>query len=737
MKSNDSSHRSSIDLPPGIRAAFPVRLGRERRGGALLLLLLSVLVFFGSSLRSTADLQFDVFLGFDGNVREAAWFPVACEIFHDGPGFNGVVEVSPAGAGRSEVRRFPIELPTNTRKRFVIPVFAGAGRFAKWDVLLRDERDKVRARQEGIQPINVAWRSKLLGSVSRVFAGAPVLPKVPEQRRELQPRVARIPVTLLPDDSIAWEGMDALYLSSEKALSLSETQVEALLTWLHQGGELILGIEQPSDVNALAWLRQIVPVPPTGIANQKLSGQLLNWLRGTAGAGLFVRADAGAAAQARYAGVSADPTFDRAILPVVIGDVRPDGVVALEAEGVPLIATANRGRGTVIQLMFSPEREPFKSWENREWFWARLLGLDSMFFEAGSFHSYGYWGVDGVFGAMIDSRQVRKLPVTWLLLLLAVYLVVIGPLDHFWLRRINRQMLTWLTFPAYVALFSVLIYFIGYRLRAGETEWNELHVVDLLPKGVGAVWRGQTFSSLYSPANQRYAFACDAPRASMRTEFYGVMGGTQNQGNSIIEQQARGFRAEVYVPVWTSQLLVAPWVDSGLMPLSATVATVEGGWTITVDNKQEEAIGPVRVFVGDRTFEIGTLVANESRTLTVRHDDGMSVNRFVQDHSNRFESAAQSRRRNFGDSGTGRIDDKPNASMAISLLSILSRDGAGANENQMVAPPGWDLAPSLRRGDAVILAWQGDHSPTPPIRRFDPRYEHRDTLWRLAVPVSR
>ena len=83
----------------------------------------------------------------------------------------------------------------------------------------------------------------------------------------------------------------------------------------------------------------------------------------------------------------------------------------------------------------------------------------------------------------MTRRQVHKLPVTWLLLLLLVYLVVIGPLDQYWLKRINRPMLTWITFPCYVVLFSLLIYFIGYKLRAGESEWNELHLVDVLPQG--------------------------------------------------------------------------------------------------------------------------------------------------------------------------------------------------------------------------------------------------------------
>ena len=51
---------------------------------------------------------------------------------------------------------------------------------------------------------------------------------------------------------------------------------------------------------------------------------------------------------------------------------------------------------------------------------------------------------------MMDSRQVHKLPVGWLLLLLLVYLVVIGPFDRFWLKRIGKPMLTWITFPCYV-----------------------------------------------------------------------------------------------------------------------------------------------------------------------------------------------------------------------------------------------------------------------------------------------
>src|SRR5438445_13743292 len=115
-----------------------------------------------------------------------------------------------------------------------------------------------------------------------------------------------------------------------------------------------------------------------------------------------------------------------------------------------------------------------------------MVELPPELFNSEQYNRFGGQSIDGVFGAMIDSKQVRKLPVGWLLLLLVGYLIVIGPLDRYWLRKIGKQMLTWITFPIYVALFSGLIYFIGHKLRAGETEWNELLGVHRMTPGEGA-----------------------------------------------------------------------------------------------------------------------------------------------------------------------------------------------------------------------------------------------------------
>ncbi len=229
----------------------------------------------------------------------------------------------------------------------------------------------------------------------------------------------------------------------------------------------------------------------------------------------------------------------------------------MDAGGVPLVLTSREGRGRITTLLFSPEREPFKSWKNLPAFWSRVADVSPLLYTMDISNQRGGSSIDGVFGAMIDSKQVRKLPVEWLLLLLIVYLVVIGPFDQYWLKRIRRPMLTWITFPCYVVLFSLLIYFIGYKLRAGESEWNELNIVDVFNRGEQAELRGRTYASIYSPVNAKYRVEGQEHFSTFRGEFQSSWSGGQEGERADVLQTGDNFKADISVPVWTSQLYVS------------------------------------------------------------------------------------------------------------------------------------------------------------------------------------
>jgi hypothetical protein len=332
---------------------------------------------------------------------------------------------------------------------------------------------------------------------------------------------------------------------------------------------------------------------------------------------------------------------------------------------------------------------------------------------------------------MIDSKQVRKLPVGWLLVLLVGYLVVIGPLDRYWLNKINRQMLTWITFPIYVALFSGLIYLIGYKLRAGESEWNELHVVDVMPVGEQAGLRGRTYGSIYSPVNARYRLAGEQMFSAFRGEFMSY--GGQEASRATIEQRGNNFQAEISVPVWTSQLYVSDWWRQSAAPVKISVRASGAGYDAEIENLLDKKLTACKIVVDGSVLDVGEIGAKQTRKVALSKG-GETLSTFVQRHGANFANAVNRRQQAFGDN-TPQIFDIAQSTMAASFATQV-RPGQHYGYNQFVAPAGMDLSPLVDRGYAVLLAWVEDYSATKAINKFSPRRSHKDTLLRVATTIK-
>lgn len=732
------------------------RAGRRiqaRAGSCFIALLLLV------ATAARAELQFDVFIGYDGMVREASWTPFLCELKNDGLPIKGFIEIAPAGGSKGQTYSIPVELPTGTMKRVTIPVYA-SGRYAgSWNVRLTNERGKVLAEKNGERPRRqVGWETPLLGSLARTAAGAPSLRAIPGEQNENQPTAVRLQPAIFPDNPIVLEGLNALYLSSDAVAGLRSSQVNAILAWLNEGGHLIVGVEQISDITAAPWLKGVLPCEPKDMKTIAAHTELQSWLRspldykGEApapqGMGVFMQRygtgrpnrprtvpspsappSQAVGANAPFANLADDADFELKDLQVVTGTVR-EGRVLVTSSGVPLIVTTERGRGRVTALMFSPEREPFKSWKNLSSFWARMAEVPGWMYVAGDNYRGNSQSPDGIFGAMIDSRQIHKLPLGWLLLLLVIYLAVIGPFDQWWLKKIGKPMLTWVTFPCYVALFSLLIYFIGYKLRAGESEYNELHLVDVLRNGAKAELRGRTFASIYAPNNARFGMLGKQRYATLRGEVLGF--GAEVAERGTIEQTGDAFKAEVYVPVWTSQLFISDWWQGAALPLEVSVQDQGTQWTATVKNNSEHALKVANLVLQKQIYALGEIAAGQTRQFVLKPDGGLGLADFVARNGGRnFFQVIQRRQNAFG--ASGHIDDLGNSAAAASFLSELQVD---QYNNSFVLTPGLDLGAYLERGGAVLLAWAPDERPTEPMNQFKPKRQASSTLWRVPVQVT-
>lgn len=723
-------------------------------------LVAAALFLFAGGAR--ANLQFDVFVGYDQLLPEHGWFPITCELYNDGPSFNAVIEVTSGQWGGAQIRRLPIDLPTNTRKRVVIPVFSSG---ENWSARLVDLHGNVIADQSSQNARLLPNHLPLVAALARTVGGMPTFPESDSGAWSTRYTAARLQSALFPDNPLALEGIDLLYISSEKAAELTIGQVTALEAWLQNGGHLVVGLEQISDLSGTPWLRDWLPCDLTTTVNLPNHDSLQEWVRSrpnnvvptpkprrrraqnTNAPAFRMRQHAGpppgsprAAPVSGFDGtvnaqqIVEDPDFDAAPLQVATGSARGEGKILIGDSDAPLAFEGYNGRGRITVLGFSPEREPFLSWKNRGWFWARLAEVPPGALQAPqSPQVMAQMSSDAIFRAMIDSRQIRKLPLGWLLALLAAYLVVIGPLDQYWLKKINRQMLTWVTFPGYVLAFSGLIYFIGFHLRAGELEWNELSLVDVLPGKDRAVLRGQTYVSIYSPVNAHYELASDQPFATLRGEYLGNFGASIDSSRLSVVQRGNNFDADVAVPVWTSQLFVSDWLQAAPLPMTMNAIRLAAGWQVTVENKMDRTLAGARVVLDGRIFTVGDLAAGQSKTVTFAREAGTLVREWTQDNSRNFFQAAQATRNSFGNNGMG-INDLATGSMAVSFLSQINQDN-GNGWQTFTGPDDLDLSRYAAPGYGILLAWDPDHNLVPGLNRFTVKRAHRNTLLRLVVPL--
>ena len=695
-----------------------------RRGCGLLVLFL--FCFF----RAEAKVQFDVFPGFDNSVRAGTWYPVTIEVFNDGPSFDAVVELSGGRFGGITVR-VPVELPTNTRKRFSIPLFASSQTVIAVDGRLLDSKGRVQDERPGQQVGLLAWDVPLLAALPGSFSGVPTFPESERVARDQwKLRVARLQPEIFPDNSISLEGLNSLYLNSARALELKEPQVTALLNWVRTGGQLIVAVDQANDVTATPWLRDLLPATLGGQSNVRLGTELHRWVTQEEWNPRFAFRSPRSNTRSGdvYRALTPDLSVDVTETPLL--QLRsPKGTVLKTASGAPWLVADSWGRGQVVLLGFNPEREPLKSWRLRPWFWAKLTAVPEAFLAPASLDFRGGRGLDVVFGAMVDTQQIRKLPIGALLLLLLVYLAVIGPIDQWWLKKINRPMLTWITFPLYVLLFSGLIYFIGYKLRAGQTEWNELQVVDVLPTAEEnrALLRGRTFGGLYSPANETYRLITPVAMAAMRGESKNLFGGSPDPGRLSITQEAQRLVSDAYVPVWTSTMNVADWVEEEEAPL---VGRSVGPKRYEVENRTSKTLGPVWLIVENRMVRIPEVRAGATREVDLSEGEDFKASMLQQQAQ--IGAALTFRDQAFGNVDRQPVEDWAGTSVMASFpgeLNSSPSDGQG-----YVWPPGMDLSESLSRGDALCLAWMPDAGVLPPQNQFEAPRSRRGALLRLSIP---
>jgi hypothetical protein len=113
----------------------------------------------------------------------------------------------------------------------------------------------------------------------------------------------------------------------------------------------------------------------------------------------------------------------------------------------------------------------------------------------------GYSGDYRLYNAISNPKVKNGPQIIWYIVILAIYIVFIGPVLYVILKKVEKRHLTWILVPVFAILFTILIFLVG-----GSTRIEKPYVgyVSILEVGKNNVAKDSVYFSLTTPFNKIY-----------------------------------------------------------------------------------------------------------------------------------------------------------------------------------------------------------------------------------------
>ena len=454
----------------------------------------------------------------------------------------------------------------------------------------------------------------------------------------------------LPTDVRGYAGIDALAIAADACLEIPPAALRALVVWARAGGRIVL---MTLDRGIPLSLPPSHPFGPVSVGRATTHERQLGWL-----------------SQIHLNGPAVDlglpaPDWDQlAVTAPPAGAVRLFPPAGSGEEGEDDLETlwARRrfGRGDLFFACFDMLAIPeSKRWKRRDVFFGRMFdGRPTFFRSEGPLATVRGVPRDFVNGT---GRTATELFFAFLV----AYLVVIVPVDYWFVRKLRRPRLTWLTFPAAVLAFSFAAWGLG-RDRISGVEYHEVVWVDAYGP-VDANGNCPTIASgicgVYADTNQSFTFVPTDARGEVWVNTRSSGGAAKfddREHHAALSQKMHIWSSHDYRVLWEAEpaLASAVFVGTddgagkvivrGALPRSPVVwivsvnselhvvphrdaEEIEGGWEFRVDAASARGVAVTEIdwdsIGGRRTAH--EIAAYDAEALNQSSGGGAKAKRWV------------------------------------------------------------------------------------------------------------
>lgn len=246
----------------------------------------------------------------------------------------------------------------------------------------------------------------------------------------------------LPEDAQGYAMANVIAVDEFALADLSQKQQEALLKWVQDGGTLLLGASDQVEATA-GIFKEYLPLT----LSQQMASISAESLTKLSGGG----------------------TFNSPIS--VYTATENSGSTRVLADGATVLAAKKKvGGGEIIQTTFSLGDNPLASMSGYAALTAKILNIQN---------SMQQGMVNGNSTLDMISYQLRsvnelfpsfEVSVTYMLIVIILYILIIGPLLYFILKKMDKREHAWWIIPAISVVLSITLFIFGAKDRIMQPQ---------------------------------------------------------------------------------------------------------------------------------------------------------------------------------------------------------------------------------------------------------------------------
>jgi hypothetical protein len=448
----------------------------------LCILTIALLIFFllvstanvTLAQRSANNFTLTAYAAFSGHFKYGEWLPIIVELENKGADFDAEIRVSVTSNASTTTYTTPISMPSISRKRVLTYVLPN--NFTRQlEVKLVSNQQIIATQTVNLEPHPPI--DYLVGIIASERGALNLLNSVELPGVERQKTILDLSLAEIPDKFEGLRSFDLLIINDIDTSKLDSNQQNTLETWVDQGGRLVIG----------------------GGANTKTTLQGLPELFN------FFKPGDVTTLESLNAIEEFTGTSQTILVPgpfVVTTGLLSSGKTLVSQNGIPLVTEYMVGNGYINFISLDLAVSPFDAWSGTTSFWQRLITTGSIYDSWQPSDMSARQQIAGQMPYSLSNLPILDLPSAQsLAILLGIYILIVGPLNYFFLRWWKKMHWAWFTIPIITIIFSIGAFSLGYLLHGSDLFINKIAIIKLQPNGRAHV---TSFLGLFSPSRQTY-----------------------------------------------------------------------------------------------------------------------------------------------------------------------------------------------------------------------------------------